>query len=78
MVNRWENETTEDPIEDNNRAKSVGGRVGLTPVQGSRLLNFGIGGFWGPEQDDESASHDRLLIGSAGRRHEPATEEVLH
>jgi len=61
VVNRWENETTEDPIEDNNRAKSVGGRVGVTPIHGSRLLNFGIGGFWGPEQDDDN-SHARWIV----------------
>jgi hypothetical protein len=61
VANRWENETTEDPIEDNNRAKSVGGRLGVTPVQGSRLLNFGIGGVWGPEQDDDN-SHARWIV----------------
>jgi hypothetical protein len=52
IVNRWENETTEDPLEDNNRDKSFGGRVGFTPLHGAQLLNFGIGGWWGPEQDD--------------------------
>jgi hypothetical protein len=61
VVNRWENETTEDPIEDNNRAKSVGGRLGVTPVQGTSLLNFGVGGFWGPEKDDDN-SHARWIV----------------
>ena len=61
LVNRWENETTEDPPEDNNRAKSVGGRLGVTPVQGSQLLNLGIGGFWGPEQDDDNR-HARWIV----------------
>jgi len=61
VVNRWENETTEDPIEDNNRAKSVGGRIGVTPIQASQLLNLGIGGFWGPEQDDDN-SHARWIV----------------
>jgi Putative beta-barrel porin-2, OmpL-like. bbp2 len=61
LVNRWENETTEDAPEDNNRAKSVGGRLGVTPVQGSQLLNLGIGGFWGPEQDDNDA-HARWIV----------------
>jgi hypothetical protein len=60
-VNRWENETTEDPLEDNNRAKSVGGRFGFTPIQGSSLLNIGIGGFWGPEKDDVN-SHPRWIV----------------
>ena len=61
LVNRWENETTEDPPEDNNRAKSVGGRLGVTPLQGGQLLNLGIGGFWGPEQDDDNA-HARWIV----------------
>src|SRR5712664_3227108 len=61
IVNRWENETTEDPLEDNNAAKSVGGRFGFTPIQGSSLLNIGIGGFWGPEQDDVN-SHPRWIV----------------
>src|SRR5947199_2960643 len=61
VVNRWENETTEDPPEDNNRAKSVGGRIGLTPVHGGSLVSFGVGGFWGPEQDDDN-SHARWIV----------------
>ena len=62
VVNRWENETTEDPLEDNNRDKSVGGRVGFTPIQGGdQLLNFGIGGWWGPERDNDT-KHDRWII----------------
>jgi Putative beta-barrel porin-2, OmpL-like. bbp2 len=55
IVNRWENETTEDPIEDNNRDKSFGGRVGFTPLHGDQLLNIGLGGWWGPEQDDDTS-----------------------
>lgn len=61
LVNRWENETTEDPIEDNNRAKSVGGRIGFTPLQGASLLNFGLGGFWGPERDGDD-THARWIV----------------
>jgi hypothetical protein len=61
VVNRWENETTEDPFEDNNRDKSVGGRVGLTPLPGAQLLNVGLGGWWGPEQDDNT-SKDRWIV----------------
>ena len=56
LVNRWENETTEESPEDNNAAKSVGGRIGFTPIQGTGLLNLGIGGFWGPEQDDDNGN----------------------
>jgi hypothetical protein len=54
-VNRWENETTEDPPEDNNRSKSLGGRLGWTPLQASQLLNVGVGGWWGEERDDDGA-----------------------
>jgi Putative beta-barrel porin-2, OmpL-like. bbp2 len=61
IVNRWENETTEDTLEDNNRDKSFGGRIGFTPLQGNQLLNFGLGGWWGPEQDDDTA-HKRWIV----------------
>jgi putative OmpL-like beta-barrel porin-2 len=61
VVNRWENETTEDPVEDNNRDKSIGGRVGFTPLQGAQLLNFGVGGWWGPERDEDTR-HDRWIL----------------
>jgi hypothetical protein len=54
IANRWENETTEDPFEDNNRDKSFGGRIGFTPLAGRQLLNFGIGGWRGPEQDNRN------------------------
>jgi putative OmpL-like beta-barrel porin-2 len=54
IVNRWENETTETPLEDNNAGKSFGTRVGFTPLQGRQLLNFGLGGWVGPEQDNRN------------------------
>lgn len=53
VVNRWDNETTEDGPEDNNRAKSFGGRVGFTPLHASQLLNVGVGGWWGEERGPE-------------------------
>jgi hypothetical protein len=53
-VNRWESETTHDDFNDNNRGKSFGGRIGVTPFARTELLNFGIGGFYGPEQDEKS------------------------
>jgi len=57
VVNRWENETTHDAFDDNNRAKSYGGRVGVTPIAGGgRILNFGLGGWWGEEQTDDNAN----------------------
>src|SRR5256885_5526521 len=55
VVNRWENETTEDPPEDNNRAKSIGGRVGFTPPPGCNLLNFCGCRFWGAGQEQSHA-----------------------
>jgi hypothetical protein len=61
LVNRWESETTETPLEDNNRDKSFGGRIGFTPLSGRQLLNFGIGGWWGPEQNDDTAN-DRWIV----------------
>ncbi len=61
VVNRWESETTHDPFDDNNRDKSWGGRIGFTPIARGALLNFGIGGFWGPEQDDIN-SRNRWVI----------------
>jgi hypothetical protein len=61
VVNRWENETTEDTLEDDNRDKSFGGRVGFTPLPGAGLLNFGIGGWWGPEQESDT-KHDRWIL----------------
>ena len=61
LVNRWESENTHDPFDDNNREKSVGGRIGITPFPGKRLLNFGVGGWWGKEQDDDTAN-ERWVI----------------
>jgi hypothetical protein len=61
IANRWESETTEDPLEDNNRDKSFGGRIGFTPFGGQSLLNFGIGGWWGPERTNEN-KQDRWII----------------
>lgn len=58
VVNHWENETVESEADfnDNNRDKSFGGRLGFTPLPRAGLLNFGIGGFWGPEQDENNAN----------------------
>ena len=62
VVNRWENEVTgEGDFNDNNRDKSFGGRIGVTPLQHPGLLNFGIGGFYGPEQDNAN-SNKRWVI----------------
>lgn len=61
VANRWEAVTTHDPFDDNNRDKSVGGRIGITPFPGRHLLNVGLGGWWGAEQDDDTA-HPRWVV----------------
>jgi hypothetical protein len=63
VVNRWEAETTHDPFDDNNRDKSYGGRIGITPLPGTHLLNLGVSGWWGPEQTDDT-SHPRWVVGA--------------
>jgi hypothetical protein len=61
MVNRWENETTHDPFDDNNTGKTFGGRLGFTPFARESLLNFGIGGSFGPERAN-TESAERWII----------------
>ena len=61
VANQWENETVENGFQDNNSAKSFGGRVGFTPLQGEQLLNFGIGGWIGPERDEDTR-HNRWIL----------------
>lgn len=66
LVNRWENDTTDDPalgilFDDVNRDKSVGGRLGFTPLDGEHYLNLGVGGWWGPEQAGDNA-HPRRVV----------------
>jgi hypothetical protein len=61
IVNRWENETTHDPFDDNNKGKTFGGRLGFTPFARESLLNFGIGGSVGPERA-ATESADRWII----------------
>jgi len=48
LVNRWESETTHDDFNDNNKSKSLGGRLGLT-LPG--MFNIGVGGWSGSEQE---------------------------
>jgi hypothetical protein len=57
VVNRWESETSgvHDP-NDVNEGKSLGGRLGLTPFPHERMLNIGLGGFFGPEQAGEDSA----------------------
>ena len=52
VANRWESHTTHEPFDDNNKAKSIGGRIGFSPSVRDALLNFGIGAWYGAERDD--------------------------
>lgn len=45
-VNGW------DVNSDNNKDKTFGTRIGITPVEG---FNVGLSGVWGPESDDNNA-----------------------
>jgi hypothetical protein len=56
LVNRQESETTEDDFNDNNKGKTFGGRIGISPSPTSELFNFGAGFFYGPEQEDNDSS----------------------
>jgi hypothetical protein len=56
VVNGWESETLHDDSNDNNGAKSYGGRIGLTPFPATSALNFGVGGWYGAEQDDNGGN----------------------
>jgi putative OmpL-like beta-barrel porin-2 len=52
VANRWESETTHEAFDDNNKAKSVGARIGFSPAVRDGLLNFGVGGWYGAEGDN--------------------------
>lgn len=60
-VNRAESDTLHTPFDDNNKDKSYGARVGFTPFPGGTLFNVGLGGFWGPEQDNNNSNKQRVL-----------------
>lgn len=60
-VNRAESDTLHTPFDDNNKDKSYGARIGFTPFPGGTLLNVGLGGFWGPEQDNNNSNKQRVL-----------------
>lgn len=51
VVNRWEaEETGEGDFNDDNGSKSVGGRLGFSPLPGDALFNIGVGGWYGIER----------------------------
>jgi hypothetical protein len=63
VVNRWESEDTgEGDFDDNNGDKSLGGRIGFTPLHGDQLLNFGIGGWWGSERGNSVDRHRKRWV----------------
>ncbi|HEU5319283.1 MAG TPA: outer membrane beta-barrel protein [Methylomirabilota bacterium] len=63
VVNRWESETTHDPFDDNNAAKTWGGRIGFTPISRDGILNFGVGGSWGAERANVESDYRWVLDG---------------
>lgn len=52
IVNGWDN------INDNNKGKTFGGRIGVAPVKG---INFGISGISGPEGDNDVTEKTSVL-----------------
>jgi hypothetical protein len=55
LVNRWESENSGvHDFNDNNKSKSFGGRLGVTPSPRDKLLAFGLGGFVGTERTGDS------------------------
>jgi hypothetical protein len=56
IVNGWDNAV------DNNRSKTVGGQVTVTPVEGLSLL---AGAFYGPERDENNRDN-RLILDFIG------------
>jgi len=55
VVNRWEaEETGEEDFNDDNDSKSVGGRIGFSPLASESLLNIGVGGWHGVEREDSN------------------------
>ncbi|HEX6266685.1 MAG TPA: outer membrane beta-barrel protein [Burkholderiales bacterium] len=52
VANRWESHTTHEPFDDNNKAKSLGGRIGFSPRLPDQLLIIGIGAWYGAERDN--------------------------
>jgi hypothetical protein len=63
VVNRWESHTTHEPFDDNNKSKSIGGRIGFSPMVRDQLLNFGIGGWYGAERSDPTNTANLGLNG---------------
>jgi Putative beta-barrel porin-2, OmpL-like. bbp2 len=63
VANRWESHTTHEPFDDNNKSKSIGGRIGFSPGMRDALLNIGIGGWYGAERSDPANAANLGLNG---------------
>jgi hypothetical protein len=63
VANRWESHTTHEPFDDNNRSKSIGGRIGFSPGMRDSLLNIGIGAWHGAERSDPTNTANLGLNG---------------
>src|SRR6185436_17260597 len=63
VANRWESHTTHEPFDDNNKSKSIGGRIGFSPTMHDALLNVGIGGWLGAERSDPANTANLGLNG---------------
>jgi hypothetical protein len=63
VANRWESHTTHEPFDDNNKNKSIGGRVGFSPRTGDSLVNFGLGFWHGAERSDPANTANLGLNG---------------
>ena len=63
VANRWESHTTHEPFDDNNKNKSIGGRVGFSPRSGDSLVNVGLGFWHGAERSDPANTANLGLNG---------------
>ena len=63
VANRWESHTTHEPFDDNNKNKSIGGRIGFSPHMGDSLANVGLGFWHGAERSDPTNTANLGLNG---------------
>jgi hypothetical protein len=63
VANRWESHTTHEPFDDNNKSKSIGARLGLSPGMRDSLFNIGLGFWHGAERSDPTNTANLGLNG---------------
>jgi len=63
VANRWESHTTHEPFDDNNKNKSIGGRIGFSPSARDSLMNVGLGFWHGAERSDPANTANLGLNG---------------